>query len=473
MGKRVVIQNENLTRSMNMHIYLKTKIKILFLYLIAYVLLWFGYARFIVPIYGYMGFEWAPSMVKVSEALLAIVFFALSFPSKVKRPSDFFVHVHFLLPVVPMLVLYSAADLPRVYLYFVLLAFAVVCHVRKFKLPKIKGDMIPVPIMMWGLLSVAAIYILSIVLQGGLQYFNLNLLKIYEYRSLASQNLPGVYGYFSPMVSKVLLPFVLLLAVYCRKWLVAALALIGSVMMFALTNHKGPLFYPFLVLGIYYIMYIMRFRRRMVQVLLTCYILVIFVSLAPFLINNSEETEQPLSRIIMGSLLLRRVSFVPAHLNFVYYDFFSTHQHVMLAQSELTFGLVEYPYDLDSSHLIGYHYYNNELMGANTGWLGSGYMHFGFAGMLSYALVVGLLLSMVDMLAKNREHSISGAILFVPLFAIFQSSDLPTCMLTHGLLLALFLTWSCRLKGRVRSEPRKTIARFFKIAVRSRNYAHS
>ncbi len=118
----------------------------------------------------------------------------------------------------------------------------------------------------------------------------------------------------------------------------------------------------------------------------------------------------------------------------------------MLAQSKLTFGLVEYPYDLDSSHLIGYHYYNNELTGANTGWLGAGYMHFGFAGMIFYALLVGLLLSMVDMLVKNREHSISGAILFVPLFVLFQSSDLPTCMLTHGFLLALFLTWSCRFE---------------------------
>ena len=455
-----------------MHIYLsKTKFKILFLYVGAYALLWFGYARFIVPIYGDMGFEWAPNGIKAFEALLAIVFFALSLPSRVKRPSDFFVHVHFLLPVVPMLVLYSAVDLPRTYLYFVLLAFAVVCHVRKFKLPKIKGDMIPVPIMMWGLLSIVTIYILSIVLQGGLQYFNLNLLKVYEYRSLAAQDLPQIYGYFSPMISKVLLPFILLLAVYCRNWLIAGLALAGSVMMFALTNHKGPLFYPFLVLGIYFVM---RSNRRLIQLLLAGYILVILVSLAPFLINNHDTTEQPsFSNIITGSLLLRRVCFVPAHLNFVYYDFFSTHQHVMLAQSKLTFGLVEYPYNLDSSHLIGYHYYNNELAGANTGWLGSGYMHFGFAGMLIYALVVGLLLSIVDTLAKKRELGISGAILFVPFFALFSSTDLPTAMLTHGLLLALFLTWSCRLKGRVMSEPRKTIARFFKIAVRSRNYVHS
>ena len=49
-----------------MRIYLtKTKLKILFLYLVAYALLWFGYATFVVPIYGYLGFEWTPNRVKV------------------------------------------------------------------------------------------------------------------------------------------------------------------------------------------------------------------------------------------------------------------------------------------------------------------------------------------------------------------------------------------------------------------------
>ena len=447
-----------------MHIYLtKTKPKILFLYLVVYALLWFGYATFIVPIYGYSGFTWAPNGLKAFEALLALVCFALSLPSTVKRPSDFFIHVHFLLPVIPMFVLYSASDLPRVYMYFVILAFAVVCLVRKFKLPKIKGDMIPIQIMMWGLLVIAAIYIISIILQGGLQYLNFNILKVYDFRSLAAHNLPGIYGYFSPMVSKVLLPFVLLLAVYRRKWLIAGLALAGSVMMFALTNHKGPLFYPFLVMGIYWAM---NSRRRPIQLLLVGYILVILVSLTPFLINY-ESSKLPITRITLGSFMLRRVDFVPAHLNFTYYDFFSTHPHTMLAESKLTFGLIQYPYNLDASHLIGYHYYNDETCGANTGWLGSGYMHFGFTGMLIYAFIVGLLLSIVDTLAKRRELAISGAILFIPFFAVFLSSDLPTVVLTHGLLLALFLTWACQLKEQVGSKPCKTITRFFHIAVRS------
>ncbi len=414
----------------------------LILYLLVYASLWFGYAIFVVPVYGYSGFGWAPNGEKVFESIIALVFFGLYLPSEVKRPSDFFVHVHFLLPVIPMLVLYGASDLPRAYMYFVLLAFAVVCFVRKFKLPKIKGNLIPVQKMMWGLLIFAGIYILSIILQGGLRYFNVNLMKVYEFRDLAAHNLPGIFGYLSPMISKIILPFILILAVSQRRWYIVGLAFAGSVMMFALTNHKGPLFFPFLVLAIYWVT---TFTRRQVQFLIAGYIVVIFVSLAPFLINKSEETKHSLSRIVVGSLFLRRVMFVPPKLNFVYYDFFSKNPHTMLSQSKLSFNLIEYPYELNSSRLIGDYAYNNAEIGANTGWLGSGYMHFGFAGMLIYSIVIGLLLGLVDMFAKRRELGISVAILFIPFFSLFLSSDLPTAILTHGLLSAMFLTWVCRL----------------------------
>jgi hypothetical protein len=90
----------------------------------------------------------------------------------------------------------------------------------------------------------------------------------------------------------------------------------------------------------------------------------------------------------------------------------------LLAESKLTFGLIEYPYELNSSHLIGYHYYNNVLTGANTGWLGSGYMHFGFAGMLIYAVIIGLLLGLVDMLCKKERLEFQSQYYLLP-FSLF------------------------------------------------------
>jgi len=416
------------------------------LYLIAFSLLWYGYAVYIVPKYDYMGFAWTPNREKVVEGILAVVFFACILPSKVNKPSDFYLHVHFLLPVLPMSVLFGAADLPREYFYMVLFAFVVVCVVRNFQLPKIKGDIIPVPVMLWSLLIISAVYISSIILLGGIRFFNLNLLKVYEFRSIAAQNLPGLYAYLSPMVSKALLPFLLLLAIYRRNVLVAVLAIFGSVMIFGLTNHKAPLFYPFFVLGVYAILSL---KRKKIELLLIGYIFCILVSISDLLFSGSE--------ILIGLLFLYRVFFIPSHINYAFYDFFSDHPHTLWSESKITFGLVEYPYDFDSQHLIGYHYFNSELIGANTGWLGSGYMQFGFTGMLIYAVAVGLLISGVDTLAQRRELAISGAIVFIPLFELFLSSDLLTALLTHGLILVLFLAWSCQLPSRIGTKRRKII----------------
>lgn len=453
-------KNKYFTRQRAHACFIDVKLQILLLYLVAYFALCLAHFSFICPIYGF--FEWTPKGEKILEALLTISLFAFVLPFRVDRPSDFFVHVHFLLPVVPMLALYSMSDLPRTYMYFVILAYAVVCQVRKFKLPKIKGHTIPMRKMMRGLLIIAAIYILSMIVQGGLRYLNFNLLKVYEFRSDAAENFPAVYEYFSSMLSHVCLPFVFLIAVYCRKWFFAGLALAGSIMMLAMTNHKGPLFYPMMSLSVYYVL---RLRRRKIQLFLIGYIFIIVAPLALFYIDNSN--------IITGVMSFRRLCFVPAQINFTYYDFFSQNPHTMLSESKLTFGLIKYPYDLNSSRLIGYLYFNGSMTtgGANTGWLGSGYMNFGLAGMLIYAFIIGLLLSLVDMLAKNRDMALLGAILFIPFLSLFLSSDLPTTMLNHGFLLALLLVWSCSLERRIGfAAPRGVIGRFFKTTGYSHNF---
>ena len=288
----------------------KSQISILFLYSMIYALLWFGYFELVVLRFGYMGFEWAPNIVKTIEALLVILIFAIGLPSSVKRVSDIFMHIHFLLPIVPMLVLYGAANLSRSYMYLVLIAFTIVCQVRKIRLPKIRLNTIPMRMMMWGLLAATGLYILSIILMDGLRYLNFNFLKVYELRGLSAHNLPRIFGYFSPMISKVLLPIALLIAVDRRKWGIAVLAFSGSLLVFGLTNHKGVIFYPLAVLGIYFMMQ----ARQSIHWLLTGNLFIIFLSLFIFFSYTAN--------ILIPSLLIRRVFFIPANMNFIYYDFF-------------------------------------------------------------------------------------------------------------------------------------------------------
>ena len=78
-------------------------------------------------------------------------------------------------------------------------------------------------------------------------------------------------------------------------------------------------------------------------------------------------------------------------------------------------------------------------MAANTGWLGSGYAHLGFIGMLIYAFIIALILKYLDFLSKYLDKrfiliSFSGYII-----TLFLSSDLKTVFLTHGLFFYLII----------------------------------
>ena len=424
-------------------IILDIKHRILFLYLVAFGVLWLGYALFIHPLFSYAGFIWVPNVVKIVESLLIIFVLLLFLPSKFEKPSDLFVHIQFLFPILPMLVLFAASDYPRAYMYFAAFAFVIVCILRKLRLPKIRAGVVSNELIMWGSFLFVCGYIVFIIALGGLAYFNLDIKKVYEFRVDAAHNLPGIAGYLTPLVSNILLPFIVVLAVSQKKWAIACMAYLGSIMIFGLSSNKITLFCPFIAIAVYFIL---KYEKQVILLLLGGYILLIFISLAPFFIQKGHFQELTPFNVLAGSLVFRRSYFVPAFLNFAYYDFFSINPHTLWAESKLTFGLVDYPYDLTATHLIGYAFFDNADTGANTGWLGSGYMHLGFLGMVLYAVIIGVLLGACDMISKKNNLRLVVAILTIPFLAACNSSDLPTAMLTHGLLFALLLVWIIRTK---------------------------
>lgn len=412
--------------------------KLVISYQLAFFILLYGYYEFIVPIYGYTGFKWDVDRFKLLEGGIIVLIVAASLPKRFDKPSDVLLHVQFLYPIMPMLVLYGASDQPREYLYVILLAYLIlVFFARNAGIKPVAVAQISPELMQRAILLLSILFIISIISFGGLRYLNFDLLRVYEYRSIAAINLPPIYGYLTPLVSKVFLPLALMLAVVKREWLFALLTIACSVMLFALTSFKSILFYPVAVLGLYYVLK----RKNVIQMLLYAYIAVLLVSITGFLIEEGGS--------LIGSLLLRRVNFIPSYINFLYYDYFSmpTNPYVLWAESRMTFGLVEYPYDIDVPHLIGREYFGSEKTGANTGWVGSGYMQLGYIGLLFYASIVGVLLNLIDAYGKRIDKNIIVAIIIVPVRAIMDNSDLPTALFTHGFLVAILLISMVSIKN--------------------------
>ena len=425
------------TFSNQREVWLRYKFLMMVGYVGGYLVLLYGYYVYLVPVWGYYGFLWRPNWGKVVEALIWVVIISWSLPISFCRPSEFYLHFQVLVPVLPMLVIYGAMGQPRTYIYAVIFSFYVMflvvklsqCVVKSIQFKPICAPKIKRKELQLLLLLIGYLVVVSIFLQGGMRYFNLSLDKVYVYRSAASSNLPIFYGYINSWTSKVIFPFAFLLAFITKEKVRAFLSIIGSILMFGLTSHKDVLFYPFAVILFYWIAGIG--RRKSIAFFLVGYYFVVIFSLIDYWWGIFHGW--------MATLTLRRVIFVPALLNFYYYDFFSRHSFVYWAQSKITLRMVSYKYSLDVPHLIGLHYFGSSTIGANTGWLGSGYANAGIMGMVIYAALIGSIFSLLDAIAKFHDKRVIVAIFVAPMFAMIISSDLPAALLTHGTLIGLLL----------------------------------
>ena len=410
---------------------------IITLYLVAFSFQYYGYFSYIMPNWDYLGYEWYPDSFKLAEAVLFVLLIAMLLPAHFQRPSDLLIHILFIFPVLPMLVLYAAASVSAVYIYSTIFSFFLILLL--ILIPFKTDSIMMLSFNVQDLIRLFAlsliIYITLIIASGGLKYLNFNIWKVYEFRSAASDALPSICVYLSPLFGKVIVPFLLLLSLAFRNRGVALFAIACGVLLFAFTGNKGPLFYPFITL----IVYSLYKRKKLGAYILVggfCFLLVLSISTS---VTGTVGST-------MGTLFLRRTCFAPAKINIAYYDYFSDKKPILWAESKLTMGLVDYPYDVPTTKLIGRHYYRDG-MSANTGWPGTGYMQAGIPGLLFYAFIIGLILKTFDMFAQNKDASFVTGVAAVPILVIATSSDIPTAMFTHGLLF-LFVFLSCfRLKN--------------------------
>jgi hypothetical protein len=407
---------------------MKNRFVILTYYLLSFILIFLGYYAYIVPEYGYTGFKWSINYLKLIESIVFILVFSFILPKRFFRPSDIFLHLQFLFPILPMLVLYSAADYSRYFMYVTMLSFFIINYISsKIRLTPLRISKLSASAFQKIIIIIAWSLILSIIYIQGFRYLNFNFNLVYTLREDVASNLPSIYAYLSPLVSKVVLPFSLLLAVINKNFFLAFLSVLGSIMMFGLTAHKGPVFYPVVVLSIYFILK----YRRPIRLLLIGYLALVFISLFDFIIGYANGW--------VASLMLRRTFLTPADINNNYYKMFSELSPIYWAESRITMGLVEYPYSLPSSMMVGREMYGFETLNANTGWIGSGFLNAGFAGMLIYAVIIGILFSLLNAYANFSDKRIVVAIMIGPTLTVMMSSDLPTAFLNHGVLLGVIL----------------------------------
>ena len=145
--------------------------------------------------------------------------------------------------------------------------------------------------------------------------------------------------------------------------------------------------------------------------------------------------------ITPGSLFIRRVLFIPAQVNFYYYDFFSTNELTYLSQSHLGLPFsIQNPYEGydNTAKMMGALYTNNPECHMNVGYMGDAYMNFGSLGVLLFSVILGVIFLVLDSIAARTSKIIAVAAMALPIKSLINGA-LFTVLGTHGLLLSILM----------------------------------
>ena len=381
----------------------------------------------------YAFYDSYPSAFSLSRFLIAApLAFLLPFAIRpTGKPSELFLHLAMAFTVSPSLALFAGADTSVYFIVLTLAAFAVLVLVSRVSELRIDYALpgIPPGLVVWAALAAVACFIASFALFGGFQYFNLDPTKVYEFRRAAAANLPGIYAYLTPLITKALIPIALVIACARRMYWEAAALFAGCILIAALTGHKAIPLYAIAAVCVWY-----AYRLPRLPALIAWSVIAAAI-LATIMLHFGNGTG-PIDYI--GYQIGQRGLILPSLLNHLYMEAFSTRPFYWWSESRLTLGLIPTPFPVPSPRLIGDLYFTRGDF-AGTGWIGSGYAQAGALGVAIYSIGVGVLFAVIDWLAKAKGQRFVVAVMATYAGTVLVDMDFLTTFLTGGLIFALAL----------------------------------
>jgi len=400
------------------------------------VLLDISYFIVVSEVYKYQGFQL--NFTSINYFLSWLIFLASFGFVKVRltKVSDYFFVTALLSVVAPLTTIYGF-DVERSLMpvLSVVASVYLIYLITRVKLISFRK----IPTVFNGQRIALAISLLFVLFLLGWYYtsgvqFNLDLGKVYEFRrENAALAAGGILSYTNNWTYQIFNIFLMAFALLYRRYFLFGLLFLFQVYFFSASAHKSVLFLPILLFGIWYYFK----KNNSLAILPIAFSLVILASLATYFVFDD---------LWVSSLFSRRVFFVPANLTFIYFEFFAGNPKIFWSNSVLS-SFISYPYDISLAHVVG-RYLGDDELGANNGFISSGYAHAGIFGIFIYTLIIGIILRFLNDITSRRLPVWLGvALTVVPLRALLISSDLFTVMLTHGFIVAIVLIYLARSRN--------------------------
>ncbi|MBF7071676.1 O-antigen polymerase [Aliarcobacter butzleri] len=253
--------------------------------------------------------------------------------------------------------------------------------------------------------------------------FVLDFRKVYQFREKYDISNNGIWGYLNNWV-KIFVLFLFAYALYTKRYFLAVFSILIMFSFYIFTGNKSTFVSLFIVL-FFYILYKIKWN--------TSTILFFFIFLFGSIVIFAKTTGE----IWLISIAIRRALYVPAVLNFAYFEFFSKNEFIYWSNSILKY-FFEYPYDKNFPFLIG-EYLKKPDTYANTGFIAVSFAHAGLWGIVFYTILASVIMNIINYFIVDKMKFIQFSIILLPIFTFFTVTDLTTTILTHGLLVSILL----------------------------------
>lgn len=385
-----------------------------------------SYYFVISPVWTYAKFELHFNVIKLVESYLLLLAIFIFMPKSSKKLSSITVELLILFSYIPMLTIFAFKDEVRIYMYAVTgfwITVFLLLHMPTIFLPSLKQAKI---ICYSVFISLSIIALVMIYKYLGFS-FNFDLTKVYHIRSRYVSTGVPLTGYLFTWLGYIVNPVFFAIFVQRKKWICTAIVIFIQLLLFSVTGNKSFLFaLPFVVV----LMWIVTRKNLLACTAIGLTAIILLGMLSYSLMHD----------VWISSLFTRRALLVPAQLSFFYYDFFSNNDYTFLSQHRIFRTFLDYPYGRTPPHLIGEVYYNSPETGANNGIVADAYMNFGFIGFVLWSILLAIILRIIDSCSRGKNIKIVIGAIAMPVITLTNSALL-TCLLTHGLLLALILLY--------------------------------
>jgi hypothetical protein len=371
--------------------------------------------------------------VQYSLSIIFVIVVALITPNDKKSLSGiyyFSILAFLFIPMTSIVGMNAERSIQHVFIAFVGIVTSLI--ITETPLPKIN---LPLPtngVLIAVLLSAGAlaVFLAWTIYTGAIFQASLDLKKIYVFREEQDQILnQGYFGYFNLWVQKVFNPFLLVLGFYYKRRTLILTSILFQIYFFAVTSHRTHLFVPLLILLVYFL-----YSRRYTFFHIYLIVAAILVSIIATSTLHAYD--------LLPSIFIRRAFFVAASAAIDWISLFESRAHVYFADN-LFKSVVNNEYTGQKlSHYVSVLIFNEKPFGFDGGLVGNGYAHLGIFGVALYAALIGAYVRFInELIANGVRVSLSAALLFEPLRTTWCDTDLPTALLTHGLLIGMLLIW--------------------------------